>query len=132
METIREIISSLSGETLVNLVLLIPLACLSLVLFLGYKSICASYKEPKYAKMSYRKILWIRIFVKSTIFVPFISWLLDVIAFKSSLLTGFGISWIVWCATIWCWRKIYKKSERTPLLKRRHRFITENNGIECI
>jgi len=109
MGTIREIIDSLSGETLVNLVLLLPMACLSLILFLGYKSVCVSYKNPKFAKIDYIKVLCLGIFIKSTIFVPLVRWLLDVVIF-SSLDIGFFTSWLVWCAVLWSWRKVYKKA----------------------
>lgn len=102
----------LSDRFMANLVLLLPLACLSLMLFLGYKSVCISFRNPKHVKTSYKEVLWIRIFVKSTIFVPFVYWFLDVIVFRFLTLhrhIGFLISWSIWCLFILFFRRIYKR-----------------------
>ncbi len=108
----KEFVLSLSDRFIANLILLLPLACLSLILFLGYKSVCISYSKPKHAKTSYKEVLWIRILAKSTIFVPFMFWFLDIIIFRFFPIhryIGFLISWNICCLLLLFFRRIHKK-----------------------
>jgi hypothetical protein len=107
--------------------LLLPMACLSLMLFLGYKSLCVSYKNQKHAKTRYTEVLYVCIFVKSTIFAPFVFWILKMLIFQFYIPNwlGFWISWGVWCLILWFFRKIYKKIERSDSRKLPSSFYNE-------
>lgn len=122
MEWVKE--NMISGEFL----LLIPLAYLSLILFFGYKSVCMSYKNPKYAKYRYKEILWIRIFAKTTIFVPIFYWFLSHFRFFSlHTYAGFFISWLIWCAILFVFRKIYRKIRKSNKSRLPSSFYNKNN-----
>lgn len=88
---------------------------MSVILFLAYKIAKIRFKKPKYARFRYKYTLWYLIFLKSTILVPIVWWVFDTnakMSFGFSIPFGIWelfIVWIIWCAIIFVYRKLFRK-----------------------